>query len=103
MEEQPRDEVTGRRKRATYQELVQWVDECWKDISISLVKESFNSCGLSTDLDNINLHSKLIRIINDQMNIENDEVEEENERTGLTDDEEKDDVNPSIIEDVTVI
>jgi hypothetical protein len=38
---------TGKRKRASYNMVAQWVDESWKELSEELIRKTFLDCSLS--------------------------------------------------------
>lgn len=73
---------TGKRQRASYQVVCEWVQEAWDDIDCDMIKESFIGCGMSHERAMDKLHSGLRKLIDDKR------VELEEEHSGLTDDEE---------------
>ena len=73
---------SGKRKSASYKTVVQWVSDCWKSISEDLIKKSFTKCGIC-DTSNP-LHSRLQSILENGQDNYNDQED----HTGLTDDEE---------------
>lgn len=84
---------TGKRKRASYEVVAQWVSDAWKEVPQEPIRKSFTECGLFTDSASGNglecLHSKL-RILEDKEAL----VEEEDaSRTDLTDAEDADSEN----------
>ncbi|RWR99875.1 pogo transposable element with KRAB domain-like protein, partial [Dinothrombium tinctorium] len=53
----------GNRKRASYEEIVRWVTESWKEIDKELVKRSFMGCGLVSNRNVDLLHHKLSTLL----------------------------------------
>ena len=57
----------GNKKGPSYQALVDWVSEAWKDLDVDLIKRSFVQTGV-TNTGEINrelLHSKLKDLVED--------------------------------------
>ena len=77
---------TGKRARASYEEVANWVDASCKDIDVQLVKRSFIGCAFTSHRQETQLHSKLFPYVSNSSAVINlDENDEES--TGITDDE----------------
>jgi hypothetical protein len=80
----------GNKKGPSYQQLVDWCSQAWKDMEPQLLINSFVQTGVTNTgiVDYNNLHSKLKALVEDG---EEEGVQGEEEGTGLTDDEEEED------------
>ena len=78
---------SGNRKQASYEMVVNWVSQCWRDIPDDLIRRSFVVCGIVERNDNNSLHQRLRAILQDK-----GVTEEAGEHTGITD-EDSDDTN----------
>lgn len=74
----------GNRQRASYQMVCKWVQEAWDEIDSDMLVNSFVGCGLVTDRSVEKLHSRLQKLIKEN------ELEDGEDHTGISDDEETD-------------
>src|SRR4051812_47392908 len=77
---------TGKRKRASYEMVANWVSSAWKSISSELIIKSFVGCGLNNIRTSYSYHSRLSDLL-----LRDFLKEPQIESTGCTDDEEDDD------------
>lgn len=77
---------TGKRQRASYEVVCNWVQRAWDSVDCEMVKKSFVGCGLVTNRSIDDLHSNL------QILIREKGITLEPEHTGITDDEEDDEI-----------
>ena len=57
---------SGRRKRASYEQVANWVVEAWQDIPREMIQNSFKKCGIVAGPDGVNdddLHTNLKRLL----------------------------------------
>lgn len=80
---------SGKRKRASYNLVAQWVSDSWKDVPHNLISRSFLECGLShlSSHGLEELHSKLRAVVEEGITAPEEEEEEEDVHTGITDSE----------------
>lgn len=81
---------SGKRKSASYEMVVKWVSQSWKEISEENIRMSFVNCGiLRKQGDAGNYHSRLADILADLPALDEalPSVETVEEHTGISDDE----------------
>ena len=87
----------GNKKGPSYQQLVDWCSDVWKNLDPEIIKNSFIQTGVTnTGKVDINLlHSKLKDLLSggkqvEEVNAQLEKEKEDNETGGLTDDEDED-------------
>ena len=77
---------TGRRKRASYEMVANWVSKAWSKIQPELIISSFIGCGLSSERTNTKLNPNLRDLLDSQTMTYTEDP------SGLTDDEDDEDI-----------
>lgn len=55
---------TGKRRKARYDTVATWIVEAWRDLPGDVVKQSFRSCGVGSDVPREAFHSSLQSLLN---------------------------------------
>lgn len=80
---------SGKRQRASYEQVCAWVQSAWDDVKVEVISNSFAGCGLVSPRDQEAFHSALKTLVEEKTVTE--------EQSGITDDEE------DIIEEADVV